>query len=290
MKYIKPTLCIICIFLFMEFFGHLALEAASTPKITVILSSGIRPYKEAFEGFKKNCAQDVDLYDYKSNPKLIEHILKNDDHDILVAMGPQAARSIHSLHASRSKKIYLMVLDPERFSENGTLCGVDLRIPPETQLKEIRTHLGQGLKVGILYNEAANMAVIKKFQKSAGKLSMKLVGIPVKRPRDCIEALSRFRNEIDVLLFIPDPVVIKEALVQYILKQCILNGIMAVGYNHFFVENGAVLSLSVNYKETGALGARILKELREGRECALFPPPYTVEWNKKAWDTVKQRH
>lgn len=289
MQHIKPALCIVYIIFCLELYFPQAPEAAPAPKITVILSSGIRPYKEALEGFKDHIEQDVKIYEYRSNPKLIKHILEKEAHDILVAIGPQAAQSIHSVHIAPEDKIYLMVLNPRRFSENGTLCGVDLRIPPETQLKEIRSNLGQGLRVGILYNEVENRDIVEEFAERARELSMGFIAIPVKTPRDCIEELSRRKDMMDVLLFIPDSVVIKEALVQYLLKQCVLNGIIAVGYNHFFVETGAVLSLSVDYQGVGALGAEILKRRWNEMECTLLPPPYTVEWNKKAWDTVRQR-
>jgi len=101
--------------------------------------------------------------------------------------------------------------------------------------------------------------------------------------------LIKYRKNIDVLLFIPDTVVIKEALVQYLIKESIFRGIAVVGYNHFFIENGAVMSLSIDYEEVGKVGANLLKRIWDGGNCSLVPPPFKVEWNQREWDTVRQR-
>ncbi len=261
---------------------------ATLPKVTVIVTSGIRPYKVAIEGLKKALKLDVTQYNYATNPKLVQHILANEDHDILVALGPKAARAISHVPSS-IPKVYLMVLDPRRYASNDTICGVDLRIPPPTQLKEIKGRFGQGVRIGILYHPEENQEIVDQFIESAHELSLRLVGIPVESPRESISALIKNADKIDCLLFIPDSVVIKEALVQYLIKQGIIRGVAAIGYNHFFMESGAVMSLSVDYSKVGEVGASIIHRLLEGKDCTLEPPPYFVEWNEKAWDTVRQR-
>lgn len=282
---LKTVLFIASLILFLR----ISDAETTAPKVTLIITSGIRPYKVAVEGFKKALKFSVRQYIYSANPKLVEHILTNEPHDVLVAVGPQAARAISHVD-SNIPKVYLMVLDPWRYGENGDVCGIDLRIPPRTQLNEIKDRFGQGVRIGILYHPEENQKIVDSFIKDAQKLSLEIVAIPVGSPRESISALKKNANNLDCLLFIPDSVVIKEALVQYLIKHCIMKGIAAIGYNHFFVESGAVMSLSIDYSKVGELGASLVHKLLEDEKCKVEPPPYIVEWNEKAWNTVKQGH
>ncbi|OCC15674.1 ABC transporter substrate-binding protein [Dissulfuribacter thermophilus] len=260
------------------------------PTITVIVSSEIRPYKEALGGLKSSLTFPIQEYNYRSNPKLVEHVLKSESSDFVVAIGPEAAKAARaSSPLPPHKKLYLMVLDPKSLLKQQKICGVDLRIPVERQLDAISKRFPPPVRIGILYNALENQKIIDEFVKKAEWFNATVTGIQVNTPKDCPGALIKNRKNIDILLFIPDTIVIKEALVQYLIKESIFRGIAVVGYNHFFIENGAVMSLSIDYEEVGKLGANLLKQIWDGGKCSLLPPPFKLEWNQRAWDTVRQR-
>ena len=93
---------------------------------------------------------------------------------------------------------------------------------------------------------------------------------------------------MNTLLFIPDSTVISEALLSHLVKEALLHRIAVVGYNHFFMEIGAVLAFKIDYKGVGALGAKLAGKVVSGSSCRLHSPPFEVEWNQKAWDAVRQ--
>ncbi len=267
-------------------------------KGVIILSSGILPYKETLEGIQGvfsnkgllTLFSNLTIYDYHSNPRLAEHMIMSKENEFIVTIGPEAAIAASKLsHLPLYRRLYLMVLDlPALIDEKGA-CGIDLRIPPKIQLKEISSRL-KGIKsIGVMFNHKENHEIIKRFQEASSQYNINIRPIPVSRPRDCPELLRKNKDKIDAVLFIPDSVVSKETLLQYLIKEAILLGISPIGYNKFFMDSGAVMSFIINYQEIGRVGAQLLKKGMQYKRCEFIPPPYHIEWNKKAWDIVRQR-
>ncbi len=78
------------------------------------------------------------------------------------------------------------------------------------------------------------------------------------------------------------------ALLTHLVKDALLHGIAVVGYNHFFIEIGAVLALNIDYERVGILGAKLAEDILSGSQCGLASPPFEVEWNEKAWKTITE--
>jgi len=156
------------------------------PTITVIVSSEIRPYKEAVGGLKSSLTFPIQEYNYRSNPKLVEHILKNESSDFVVTIGPEAAKAASASSPLPShKKLYLMVLDPKSLLKQQKICGVDLRVPVERQLESIAKRFPTPVRIGILYNAKENQKIIDEFEKKAEWFNATVTGIQVNTPKDC---------------------------------------------------------------------------------------------------------
>jgi len=279
---------ILCIFLLLHGLYTGPCYGAG-PKITIVISSNIRPYKEALDGFKKALDLAVECYDLK-NPELVKYVLTKEHQDFVVAIGPEASRIVHDFSPlPPEKKLYLMVLDPEELLGEDKVCGVDLRIPPDRELKKIHERLKGPLNLGIFYCPEENQEMVSLFSSRARAFGINVTGIPVESPKAVPKAFKDNLGRINTILFIPDSVVIQEALVRYLIKRSVLMGIAVIGYNHFFIENGAVMSLTIQYDKVGEEGARLLKDMILKGVCKKVSPPYVVEWNKGAWNTVRQK-
>jgi hypothetical protein len=284
-KKIKGT--ILAFLLWSVFLGPLHAKE-NNADIAVIVSSQIRPYVMALEGLRSSFQQPLTIYYLNSNPELIRHHLSQKCYDLLIAIGPEASILAWSTLNPDGKKIALMVLDPQKLLADPEPCGVDLRIPIKEQMHLIKQRLGDKRKIGILYNPMENSEWVKLAQKEGTDLGISVIPLPVHKRPEITKVLSSAYQNIDTLLFIPDSTVISMALLSHLAKDALLHGIAVVGYNHFFVEIGAVLAFNIDYEKVGILGGKLARDILSGSQCGLSTPPFEIEWNEKAWKTITE--
>ncbi len=262
---------------------------AGKADISVVVSSGIRPYVEALEGLRSGFQSALTIYYLDSNPELVRHRLRQKRFDLVIAIGPEASILTWSILKPEDKKIALMVLDPQDLLGDPDPCGVDLRVSMEDQMRLIVDRLGDDRKIGILYNPVENEEWIKRAQKEGDCLRTDVIPLPVHSKQEITKVLSSGYRHIDTLLFIPDSTVISEALLLHLVKDALLHRIAVVGYNHFFVEIGAVMAFSINYKKVGIIGSEIARKVLSNSQGGLYSPPFQVEWNEKTWKAISEK-
>lgn len=274
-------------FVYLFFYGNtdsLSFGDDSNIKTAVILTSRIRPYLDALEGFQKEFKADVDVFDISSNPELPKHMLLSGSYNLAVAIGPKATELVWGLNLPSLKRISCMVLDMENHTYGSKGCGVELRIPVKEQLEAIKSNISGLGNTGILYNPEENSEIVDSAMECASDMQINVVPMPVESPDQIIPLFSRMvtSHTIDSLLFIPDSTVTSSrALIRHIIKTAVLKRIAVVGYNSFFMNTGAVLSFIIDYRETGYItGQMAVKLISNENECTVTPPPFSIEWNQ----------
>jgi putative ABC transport system substrate-binding protein len=263
--------------------------AADDREVAIIVSSHIKPFVLALDGFRGSFPRPVSITYVDANPEFAKHKLAKGQFSLIVAIGPEAAKIAWSSTGKEVPKIVLMVLDPlEILTAATSLCGIHLRVPASEQLQQLNDRMGPARKVGILYNPQENEKWMAAAINSSKETDISLLPMPVSRKQEIAKTFSVFADQIDTLLFIPDATVISETMVRYIAKQSLLKQIAVVGYNNFFLEAGAVMSFSINYTKVGTRGAQLAEEVLAGGQCNLMDPPFEVQWNPKAWDFIKR--
>ncbi len=263
--------------------------AFSSSTVDVVVSSEIRPYIEALNGLRDLLKRPMRVFYLKENHRLIARQLNEDPTAPVVLIGPGAARFVEEGEVDPRRSVVLMVLDPPPRVKGVELCGIDLRIPIETQLSAMARRLGRGSRIGVLYDRNENQALIARSQEVAREIGLTILPLPVTSREEVRERLQSALGDLDGLWFVPDSTVISEAVVGWLIKEALLHGVAPVGYNHFFMEKGAVMSFTVDYAGVGRQGAMAVERLMKGQGCGMSPPPFRVEWNEKAWRLVQER-
>lgn len=256
--------------------------------IAVVVSDHTRPFVQAMEGFNSGILPEPTVYYIDDNPELVRHRLSEKKFRLVVAIGPVAAHMVWAIVKNPAERMVLMVLDPQDLLADSHVCGVHLRVPASDQFNLIRKKIGGGAQIGVLYNPEENAEWIGRGADAAVQAGVELIPLTVTERQEVLKVLLAADRNIDTLLFIPDPTVISEAMVAHLVKKALLRGIASVGYNRFFLEVGAVLSFNIDYRAVGVLGAEIAAERLSGRGCALYPPPFDVGWNNRAWELVRR--
>ena len=254
----------------------------------VFVSSKIRPYLEALEGFKNTSDRELLVLYLDENPELARHYLLKGELDAAVAIGPEAAKLIYSTKSPVAVRMVIMTLDIKKLLPNIDPCGIDLRLPISYQITRIAYRLGRNRSLAIIFNPEENSDITAAARLACKKNGLSFIPLPVTGTDEIMKKLRPEIKNIDILLFIPDSTVISEKIVTHLIKEAIFNGIAAVGYNHFFYETGALMAFTIDYKKTGADGARLLEEISKGR-CRLLPPPVTEEWNSKVIKILRSK-
>jgi len=255
---------------------------ASEPPIGIFLSSKIRPYMQALHGLEDELDFDYQVFDLSENYELARHYAQSRRFQTCVAIGPEAIKLLYRYGSAIPNKLAIMALDLEKLVGNHILCGIDLRVPISFQLEIIKEKFGPGRKIAILYNKTENGDLIQRALKFATEKKLILEPLEVKDPSQIMERLGMILNQIDIILFIPDSVVISEKIVSHITKTALLKGVAVCGFNRFFYETGALLSFIIDYEEVGRQAAKLVEKLVRKHICIFTPPKVKLLWNRRA--------
>ncbi len=270
---------IIWSFLFIPISSGIALNSF---KVAIILSSNIRPFLEASSSIQKTLKGDYLLLNYSQNKELVKHYLLSERFDATIAIGPQATKLVYEYGKNIPYKIAIMTLDIKKLIHDENPCGIDLRVPIRFQLEIIEEYLGPNRTIGILYNRKENQWLIQEAQKSAKGLGLTIIPLEVESPSEILGKLKPLFSKLDLLLFIPDSVVISEKIITHLTKKALLKGVGVVGYNRFFYDTGALLSFIIDYQKVGEKATHLLNQVISGKPCDVLMPPVEIKWNKQA--------
>jgi putative ABC transport system substrate-binding protein len=276
------------LFIFFLFVLCLNYSWASDLKVVLAVSEKIKPYYEAVDGFMAEMDKaenvSIELLEIwkagKSNFETRVEKLAIESYVYWVAVGPEAVRLIGEYRfPSHIKRVYSMILDPGKFilGENYS-CGISLAISPVNQLRSIEKNLPWCRRVSLLYNPENNSLFADQVTKKNFKVKVKL--LKVFSRQDIAKMLGTNLTDIDLLWMIPDPTVISETLVPYIIKRAMEKKVAVLGFNRFFLKKGAAASFIIDYNGIGRKTARMVNALHDGMACTMAEPPWTLNIDK----------
>jgi putative tryptophan/tyrosine transport system substrate-binding protein len=272
------------------------LFAGDAPQIAVVVSSNLKPYLEAVQGFQNHLAQsgaekpNVHFLDPDYDPAhtLLTGKLHSENPALIAAVGPEATDYLWATFPDATPhKLYAMVLNPERVVPgNASLAGVPLNIPIEVQLRELSQtfpHLG---RVGLIYDPANNAAFAAAAGNAARFHGIAIIDLQVRSRGDIMNVLESRWKDISALWVIPDATVISESLIHFILKGAIANNVAVFGYNRFFTDSGAALALVCDYEAIGRQTAALALATLAGDPDGRVVPAYEVVVNTRVLKTL----
>ena len=252
--------------------------------VGVFIAQEIRPFMLMVEGLEESLHAPLqrifldrrgETYGLRSGPVDVTEF------GALVAVGPGALEYLIT-NRFGPPVVYGMVLNPESITgKKPSACGVSLNLPADEQLAIVRRVLPEVKRLGVLFDPANNQEWFDRARVVAETRGITLVPMAVSESSEIAEFFQEKRPSVGAVLFIPDRTVISEAIIQYVIKEALLRGIPAIGYNSFFYETGAALSFIIDYRHVGKLVARQVEAVLDGRPCAAVGPQYRVWLNRK---------
>ena len=301
----KGALCLVLMIftgLGLCLFQHpcLADDSKGNDRIAVVISKKIKPYIQVGNGIKTKSEEaqlDVDMFILDPETKSIQDNILNQltlkNYKLIAAIGPEAAVFIWGITNIQSSKIYTAILDPENcIGLPDDARGIALKIPVEIQAREISRHFEDLGTIGVLFDPRFNQEFYDQAQAAALDHSFEITSIKVGSRNHIFQELNAHIGKIDAIWMIPDPTVISEKIIQYVIKQGIYQGTGVIGYNSFFTLSGAVFSFEFDYEALGNQAALKIKAFLESGQWMDDPPVFKTIVNqriaKKLGISVKQ--
>jgi len=257
-----------------------------------LVSRHIKPYMDALDGLHSALADSrkvelktriLDSQDIE-NPAGVKRELSSAGPDMLVSIGPEAARLGENLSRELGiPMVYTMVLNPDvLFEDNKSpCCGISLHIPVFHQLMDMSKALPEIKKVGLLFNPESNSAFFARAGILGQMTGLEIIPLEVSSSRQVPEVLEDHWEHIDALWMVPDRTVSSEALIEHIIKEALYHGKPVVGYNRFFYDSGAVLAFVLDYEQIGEQTAELALSRLHGRPGRQPVPAYQVLINRR---------
>lgn len=259
--------------------------------IAVVVSKKIKPYIQIGDGIvdglsQRNYSVDVFILNPKDDTATdtVARELTRKPYRLVTTVGPEATVLVWGLDIL-SGKIYTAVLDPGTLSGvSSQACGIPLRIPVLTQIKEISQQFGNIKKIGLLFDPRFNQWFYEQARLASLSCAVEVIPLQITSRNQISKILGNNDTGINAIWMIPDQTVISEKIIQYVIKQGIYHGIGVIGYNSFFTRSGALFSFEFDYTALGHQTARKIDIFLKSGECVQEPPVFKTMVNKKIAD------
>jgi putative ABC transport system substrate-binding protein len=259
------------IFLLILLFLCSALEAASQ-EILVVQNHTIKPYGDAFSGFKSKVNskfKEVD-YAFRDSGAAVEYLGERKP-DLVLAIGLDALKKVKVF--SGVPIVYLMVLNPSSVLHGErNVTGVSMTVSPEKQLAAIRRVLPNARRIGLLYDPKKSASFVKKAQKASKEFKVDLLVKEVSNPKLVPATLNTLKGVVDALWMIPDTTVVTPDTTELMMLFSLENSLPVCTFSTKYLDMGALMSMDINAyemgRQAGELGAMILS----GKRVADLPP------------------
>lgn len=176
------------------------------------LNAAILGFKEQMqaEGFIDNQTIRYKMADVGFDPSLIPQMLiglKAKNPKVMLVMTTPVAQAakgkIHDIPL-----IYTVITDPveaglikEKYKTDANISGSSDMQDLNAFLKFAKSILPKANRIGLLYatSESNDVALVNMMNKSASKLGISVVAIPVEQSRDVVVRMQKFKDKVDLI-------------------------------------------------------------------------------------------
>jgi len=237
--------------------------------IVVVKSQSSAPINLALEGFRGACRAAGPEFDMRAKMDRKQELLdtiRQAKPDIVVALGPQAADAARD--ATGVPMLFVMVLNPnKRGLEGPNIAGIPLNIPVFMQFTNYTNVVHNLRKLGVIYDETKTGDLINEAKVEAGKIGIELVAIPVSSQKAVAEALKTLvAQKIDALWLVSDETVVTPTSFSFLQKETSRSKVPLLAASEIFVSQGALASVSVDYKDIGRQAGEIVNQILKDRQ------------------------
>ncbi len=232
-------------------------SAEKAHSVLIVANAENATYQQTIKGFKAQLTSQLNvtyhelyLAKIENRPAALSASISEHQPDLIFALGT-ASTELASHATSNIPIVSTMIMNNDWLDQMDNATGVSLGYPLTTQFEWIRNFFPRMKKIAILYNPEENEQFIQSARIIAPQAGFELLAIPVETPRQLPYALEQLANNIQIMLGIPDKVVLSPRTAQAVLLATFRNKVPLIGISDNWVESGALYALSWDYEDIG---------------------------------------
>ncbi len=245
----------------------------------IVLSSNIKPYQEAVQGFKAAFRGSTKELTLEKDPaaagRIIAEIGKADC-AVAVAVGSTALKFL-KLRLSEKPIVFAMTLSPSTEGTEGrNITGVYLEPSPRDTLRAIKRLIPNATSVGILYSPLSK-EYLSDAKSAAPALGLRLEAMLAPSVGDAIRQAPAIFAKSDVVWMIPDLVSSSQNAFKALMEASLKNSVPIFALSEKHVSAGALAALATDYRENGRQAAMIAQKVARGTAPSAVSREYAAK-------------
>lgn len=264
-------------------------------EVAVLKSNEVPAWRPALEALRRATSAHIlteyDLRGDRTEAERTAAALKGKA-AIVVAMGPLAAQVATSLLPDLPL-VYCLVQDPVRLGVLPTSAGVAFQTPIKNQLAAFRLVNPRGVRVGVIYGDAAVAKLVEEAQKAAAVVRLTVVARPVASDKDVpatLRSLLKGDEAVDALWIPPDPMLLGDETRRFLLAETLKASRPVYSFSSALVAEGALVSNGPDLASVGEQAGELVNRFASGDRTTrgtLLVPRAELVINKKIADKMK---
>ncbi|OGR01239.1 MAG: hypothetical protein A2511_15050 [Deltaproteobacteria bacterium RIFOXYD12_FULL_50_9] len=254
--------------------------------ITIIISSRIRPYMQALQGFREACADihanlaqkaiqtcslnEIYLPEGYFNPADFVEKIRSDHPFLLLAIGTNALETLKGI--TDIPIIFVLVPNPEKIITGHTnMTGITLQVPLEKELDTLLNALPATKRIGLIYNKTTYLNQIQRLEAHAQKKAISILARQADNARQVPKLVSEMAGLIDALWILPDTTLITGETLDHMLLFSLENRVPILSFSEKHLQSGAALAISFDVQDIGRQAGIIAKKIHEKTHITEVP-------------------
>jgi putative ABC transport system substrate-binding protein len=270
MKKLSLLLVILCLV-----FSTVRCHASERVVVSVVFSSDIEAYQQAWSGFKEFLDEKkISLWasEYTLNQEKSEEVysrINEEKPDVVITLGTKASK-LAKERIKDTPVVFCMIFDPHKITALN-ITGVSVEIPTKTKLQGIKRILSHTKKIGLIYSPVLTPAY-EEISLLCNSIGFELVRRKIDSEKEFPDALKDISHKIDCFLMIPDSKIYFPKSVEYLLLESLREKFPVVGLSSVYTKAGALFSFECDYNDLGRQAAKITLRILNGEKPAHIQP------------------
>ena len=263
-------------------------KAAAAP-VAVLVERTSSIYQEAVQGFVQGFP-DAQLIQLNGDPGELQirlDALRKSPPPLVVAIGigPSLARAARR-RLSGVPVLYCLALNPAQNLPDKELGGVALDVTLPEQFAAIQQALPRVRRIGVIYNQPTSGPLIEFAQQHLKGTPLRLVTRDAATPQRAAQMMEELLGQVDAYWLLWDAVVANAGNFRLLKDLSLKYKVALIAPSVTFVESGALLSVSANYREAGRQAAEMARQVLDRKA---LPRNFKAEPPKKTSLTINKR-
>ena len=257
-----------------------AMLADKIVTVLIISNSLETPFQQAIIGYKEELSlvqnvrfNEVSLAKEKNAEVTLSKMINEMRPDLIYSLGGESTEI--ALKSTASIPIVAtMILKKFSYKGVNNITGVYLNYPLSIQFQWLKKFFPEQRKIAIFFNPEENGETVLEARKLAARDRLELISIPVDTPKELPYALDQLRNNVEILLAIPDAIAMSSKTAKEVLLASFRNRVPLIGLSDNWVKSGALYSLSWDFNDLGRQCANQSDKLIKGTSILKVPIEY----------------